>query len=236
MKKDFCYIGFVLDRSGSMQSYGIETVVSGFNRFVKEQKETPGEAHLYFVQFDTEGYDKVYDGDIKKKADMAAGDFVPRGGTPLRDAIGKTITDLGKRFEHMSESDRPDKVVIVILTDGLENASREYTAAQIAGMIKTQQQQYNWQFVFLGANQDAILTGEQYGMNVHNAANLGTTSRAFAASMAFTTSNLRNYRVSGQSASLNYSAEQRKEIADDPNTPVVVSTTTTTTTAQRPKK
>ena len=111
--------------------------------------------------------------------------YVPRGTTALLDAIGRTINTIGERLDKTSEPDRPGKVLIVILTDGLENASQEFKRNQIYSMIKHQREKYAWEFIFLGANQDAIHAGSAIGIPASNAATFvaepGGASKAFAA-------------------------------------------------------
>src|SRR5208282_297454 len=124
----------------------------GFNEFVESQKIGEGDATITLIQFDTENpWEVVFEDKPVKQAPKLTPDvYFPRGGTPLHDCIGRTINDLGARLNKTKESDRPGKVVIVIMTDGLENSSTLFKAPQIAEMIKHQQEAYKWHFVFLG--------------------------------------------------------------------------------------
>jgi hypothetical protein len=155
-------IAVILDRSGSMSSIR-EATISGFNEFVSGQKEAPDEANLMLVQFDNH-YQVDYDKSIREVAPLDETTYEPRGTTALLDAIGRTINWMGAKFAAMPVEDRPHKVVCVIITDGEENASTEFTRKQIFSMITHQQKTYAWEFMFLGANQDAITEGARYGI------------------------------------------------------------------------
>lgn len=183
MKQDLTDISIVLDRSGSMESIRNDTI-GGFNTFLKTQQEAPGEANLTLVQFD-DRYEVVHNGiRVQDVPELTALTFVPRGYTALLDAIGRTITDTGTRLSALSEDQRPSKVIFVILTDGEENASKEFTRDKINEMIKHQTEAYNWDFVFLGANQDAIQVGTSIGIMAANslsyAANKAGTDALFS--------------------------------------------------------
>jgi hypothetical protein len=183
-RPDLSDITIVLDRSGSMSSVAADTI-GGFNRFVADQKAAPGEARLTLVQFDNI-YEPVHRGvPIREVPDLTGETFVPRGGTALLDAIGRAIGETGSRLGAMAESDRPGKVFFVVLTDGEENSSREFTRDRINEMIARQRDVYSWQFVFLGANQDAISAAASIGIPTANsmtyAHNAVGTADAFAA-------------------------------------------------------
>lgn len=167
MKDSLTDITFVLDRSGSMASVRDDTI-GGFNAFIKSQKETAGEATMTLVQFDDQ-YDIHYTAKpIGEVVDLNHETFVPRGYTALVDAIGKTIVTTGERLGKMNEADRPSKVIFVIQTDGGENSSKEFNRDKINEMIKHQTATYDWDFVFLGANQDAIQAGGRLGIMAGN--------------------------------------------------------------------
>jgi len=172
--KDYSEIVVIVDRSGSMQSIR-EDAIGGFNTFLEEQKKVPGNANMTLVLFN-DGYQLVHSavplGDAKS---LDATAYVPTGTTALLDAIGKTIDDVGTRLVAMAESDRPNKVIVAILTDGLENASRKYTRDRIFDMIKLQTETYKWEFFFLAANQDAIATATSMGMAVGSATEYSAT-------------------------------------------------------------
>lgn len=156
-------ITFILDRSGSMYKIRDDTI-GGFNSFISDQQKEKGEAVVSLYQFDDQ-YQVDYEAkDLKDVEGLNTNTFVPRGNTALYDALGKTIVKTGERLSAINESERPDKVVLVVLTDGQENYSKEYNSKKIAEMIKHQQDFYNWKFMFLGANQDAILAARTIGI------------------------------------------------------------------------
>lgn len=215
MKQDLTEITIVLDRSGSMLAV-CDATISGFNEFVEGQKKAPGDANLTLIQFDTENpYEVVFDRAIAEVPKLTADTYVPRGGTPLHDAIGQTITKLGAKLKRMSEAERPAKVVVAVMTDGMENASREYRAPQIAEMIKHQREVYKWEFLFLGANQDAILTGERLNIPAGNALTYSGAPAGTASAMRGMSANVASFRTSGLADALLYSEEQRKEAMEE---------------------
>ena len=206
MRNDLTDITVVLDRSGSMASVADDTR-GGFDTFVADQKKAPGEAVLTLVQFD-DTYEFVYN--ARPIRDIGKLEFVPRGSTALLDAIGRAINETGDRLRKMRESDRPGKVVFVIITDGQENASHEFTKAKVNDMISHQRNQYKWEFVFLGANQDAIQEASAIGISGLNAMTYSHNAGGVKAAFTATSSNLTSMR-SGTMDTMNYSAEQRKE-------------------------
>lgn len=177
MRNDLSDITVVLDRSGSMASCRADAE-GGLNEFVRKQKELPGEALFTLVQFDNH-YEFVHKGlPIKLVPDCK---LEPRGGTALNDALGRAISETGERLRGMPEKDRPGLVVFVVITDGEENSSHEYTKGRIKEMIEHQQKVYNWKFTFLGANIDAFTEGLSYGVLAGAAANYTpkNTQKAF---------------------------------------------------------
>jgi uncharacterized protein YegL len=208
--KDATLIAVLLDRSGSMNDVKAETI-SGFNHFLKDQQSEGSNASLTLVQFDSQGIDTVYDnqpiGEVKPLNDDT---YQPRGMTPLLDALGHTINDTGKKLSDIQESERPDKVVFAAITDGLENASREFSKATIKQMIERQSDVYKWQFIYLGANQDAFIEAAKLGVNLQNSANF--TPDNVKVAYASASSNVRSYRRSGKAESLSFNDEQRKRL------------------------
>jgi len=133
-----------------------DEAVGGINAFLESQRKLPGQAGLTLVLFDHE-YIVVHDGvPIKNVPPLNNDTYVPRGTTALLDAIGRTINTIGERLDKTPKPERPGKVIVAILTDGLENASQEFKRKEIFKMIKHQREVYSWEFVFLGAKQDAI--------------------------------------------------------------------------------
>lgn len=154
------HIVVILDRSGSMQSVKADTE-GGLRAFLDTQHEAPGDTTVSLYQFD-HLYETAYEN--KPLADVPAFTLVPRGSTALLDAVGRTINAVGAQLATQPESDRPGEVIVVILTDGEENASREFGLSDVKELINTQQGTYGWKFVFLGANQDAFAAAGGMGI------------------------------------------------------------------------
>lgn len=205
--KDATHITVLLDRSGSMESVKDETI-SGYNAFVKEQQDAGDNASLTLVQFDSAGIDTLQEfTPIKVVPDLNTDTFQPRGMTPLLDALGKTIESTGQSLGAIPEANRPDKIVFVVITDGQENASHQFSKDRIKGMIEHQSSVYNWQFVYLGANQDAFTEAGSLGIAAAAAANYAgaATADAFAVASA----NVGSYRRTRRASSLHFSSGQR---------------------------
>ena len=187
MKENCARIAIILDRSGSMQSVR-ESTISGFNDFIRSQREVPGEVSVKLVQFDDQ-YDVVFDKPLADVPELTQDLFVPRGRTALFDAQGQTIVALGEELAALPESERPSKVIVMTLTDGLENASQHFTVEKIAALIKHQTDVYKWDFIFLGANQDAIHTAATMSIPVGSAltylATPGSSRRVFQAAAGY---------------------------------------------------
>jgi len=166
MRSDLTDITLVIDRSGSMQSIR-DDAQGGINAFIGGQSQTPGDVLVTLVQFDTE-YEFLYRGVPVR--DVPPYELVPRGSTALLDAVGRAINETGARLAKLPETQRPGLVVFVVMTDGQENSSREFTKAQIRKMIEHQQSVFNWQFTFLGANQDAFAEAGAIGIAAAGAA------------------------------------------------------------------
>lgn len=197
----------ILDRSGSMNSIASDTI-GGVNRFFGEQRNLPGELLVTLVQFDDqEPFEVIHSGKpIKDVPELTSQTFKPRGCTPLLDAIGRGIVEAGKRFAAMNETDRPEKVLFVIMTDGFENASKEYTKNKVNEMISHQRTAYKWEFVFLGANQDAIATASDLGIAGTHAMTYAANTKGTQAAYASLSANVRNMRSGG---SAQWSASDR---------------------------
>ena len=177
MKTD---ITVVLDRSGSMESIAGD-VIGGLNAFVRAQGQVEGEACFTLVQFDDQ-YEVVHAHvPVQDVPPLTARTYVPRGSTALLDAIGRTIVATGARLAMMAEADRPEVVVLAVQTDGLENASREFSRQQVFEMIRHQEAKYGWQFVFLAADQDAIAEGDRMGFAAASALDYDKDGQGVAA-------------------------------------------------------
>lgn len=180
MKKNLTEMVFILDRSGSMGHLTDDTI-GGFNSMIESQKNEPGEAYVTTVLFDDE-YELLHDHvNIQDIKPITRNEYFARGWTALLDAVGKTINSVGARLSETPEDERPEKVIFVITTDGMENASREFAKSKVKEMIEHQQSKYSWVFMFLGANMDAVSEASSLGINTdfartYTASDLGTKS------------------------------------------------------------
>lgn len=153
---------FILDRSGSMSGLESDTI-GGFNAMLQKQKAEAGTAYVTTVLFDDK-YELLHDRiDIRGVAELTDEEYFVRGSTALYDAVGKTVQKLRNVLKHTAVEQRADKVLFVITTDGMENSSREYSAAKIKTLIETQRKA-GWEFLFLGANIDAAAAAEEIGI------------------------------------------------------------------------
>ena len=169
MRENLTEMVFVLDRSGSMSGLAADTI-GGFNELIEKQKKIEGDAYVTTVLFDHE-YEVLHDHvALEEVAPLTDKEYFARGSTALLDAVGRTIDAVGARLAAAAEGERPAHVVFVITSDGMENSSREYTAKRVRGMIEHQQQKYSWQFVFLGANMDAVSEARNLGISAKYAA------------------------------------------------------------------
>ena len=176
-------IAVLLDRSGSMESIKSDTE-GGFNAFVGEQRNELGDAKVTLAQFDTE-YEVVYA--HKPIAEVPPLQLQPRGRTALYDALGRLITDMGAELAALPEPERPGHVIVVIMTDGLENASVEWTHEAVSAAIKRQETEYSWYFVFLGANMDAVAVGRRMGFDADRTITYEASEDGVASAMSSTT-------------------------------------------------
>lgn len=159
---------FILDRSGSM--CGLETdTIGGFNAMIAKQKQEEGSAVVTTVLFD-DRYELIHDRfPLSAVGKMTAKEYYVRGSTALLDAVGRTIGKIQNAQDHLPEGAKAEKVIVVIITDGMENSSREYSRSQIQQMI-TRQRQLGWEFLFLGANMDAVAEAKSMGIQEERAA------------------------------------------------------------------
>lgn len=179
MKKGLTELVFILDRSGSMG--GLETdTIGGFNSLLEKQKKEPGEALVSTVLFDNE-IQVLHDrARLEEVASMTEKDYYVRGCTALLDAVGGAIHHIGNIHKYARAEDVPEHTLVVITTDGMENASHRYTAPQVKEMVKRQQEKYGWEFLFLGANIDAVETAAHFGIAPERAANYHSDSEGTA--------------------------------------------------------
>ena len=227
-KKNYTHIGIVLDRSGSMASMK-KDVIGGFNTFIEEQNKVEGEATITFAQFDTQ-YDLLQDftklSNVPVLTDHV---FQPRGSTALLDAMGKSLTDVRSKVKTMDEEERPEKVIFVFITDGEENASHEYNKDRVFKMIEDlrDEEEINWEFVFIGANQDAIQAGNGLGVRQGRSINYDASGAGTQVMFASLTSGMNNYRSKGlhEVSSADYSffdstADKKDDFLKNPKGPL----------------
>lgn len=213
MNSHHTHIAFVLDRSGSMDTCR-ETAISGFNAFLREQQEEEGLATLDLILFDDQ-YDMVYAAlPVAEITPLDTETYIPRGSTALLDAIARTIDELGARFAAFPEASRPGQVVVAVLTDGLENASRRHSWHDVADRIRRQTDRYDWTFLFLGANQDAIATAAQINIAAHNSAAYAADEAGTAACVRSTSRKISALRRSKANPSASPSADLTKPLSE----------------------
>jgi hypothetical protein len=164
MKKDLCEIVIVLDESGSMGSCKSDTI-GGVNLFLDNQKKIKGEVWVTLVKF-SDYYKMVNDAvPLDQVAYLNENNYTPSYSTALLDAVGKIINIIGKRLADTPETERPERVIFAVITDGYENSSREFTRSQVFQMVTHQKEKYSWEFIFLGADIDAW--GEEIGITMN---------------------------------------------------------------------
>jgi len=204
---DLTHIEFLLDRSGSMESIK-DDIEGGFNAYIAEQAKDPGECTVSLTQFDNQ-FEPVFTAvDIKQVGKL---NLVPRGGTALLDALGQSIAALGQRLSALPEDQRPGTVIFAIMTDGMENASREFTHAAIKEMITRQEKEYNWQFLYMGADQDAIEVGMSIGIDQGRSLSYsrGRSQEAYAASSKLTSALKQASKAGAPMADVQYEPADR---------------------------
>lgn len=168
MKKGLTELVFVLDKSGSMSGLEADTI-GGYNSMLVKQQAVEGECHITTVLFDN-NYELLHDRiDIKAVSPITDKEYQVGGSTALLDAIGRTIHKIGNAQRHTADDYRAEKMMFVIITDGEENSSREYTSDKIKAQIEHQKTKYGWEFIFLGANIDAVQTAERFGISADRA-------------------------------------------------------------------
>lgn len=200
MKDNLTEVIFILDMSGSMSPYTQDTI-GGYNKLLEDQKKAAGDANVTTVCFDNR-YILIHDRkNIKEVEPITEKEYYPSGTTALLDAIGKTIRDVGKKLADMNEADRPSQVIVTIITDGYENASREYTWSQVQSMIKEQREKYSWIFTFIGANIDVEKMSDDLGIDKRLAKKYTASSKGTGAvygTMSDVVSNVRHATMSKQ--------------------------------------
>ena len=170
MKKNLTELVFILDRSGSMAGLEGDTI-GGFNAMIEKQKKEPGEAYVSTILFDNVSevlHDRVSLESVPKMTDR---DYTVRGCTALIDAIGGAIKHIGNIHKYARPEDVPEHTMFIITTDGMENASRRFSSDEVKKMIERQKSEFGWEFLFIGANIDAVQTAAQFGIGHDRAVN-----------------------------------------------------------------
>ena len=204
MKSNFTELIFILDRSGSMGGLESDTI-GGFNSMLAKQQAQPGECRITTVLFD-DSFEILHDRiDIKAVGKLTEHDYFVRGCTALLDAIGKTVKKINKVQKNTAEDYRAEKVVFIITTDGMENASREYTFEKIKSMVEKHKKKHNWEFIFLGANIDAIDVASRVGISKNRTQNFHNDSKGIEL----------NYNVVSETVAMHRMAPACASIPDD---------------------
>ena len=200
MKKGLTEIVFILDRSGSMSGLEADTI-GGYNSLIEKQKKEEGEAYISTVLFDDECevlHDRVPLSDIRPMTDK---EYYVRGCTALLDAVGGAIHHIGNVHKYAREEDRPEKTLFIITTDGQENSSKHYTYEKVKHMVERQKEKFGWEFLFLGANIDAVAEAKRFGIREDRAANYHCDSEGMAV----------NYKALSKAVSVMRSCESLSE-------------------------
>ena len=209
MKKDLTELVFILDKSGSMSGLEGDTI-GGFNSMLEKQKKETGEALVTTVLFDN-NYCLLHDRiNIKGVKPITDKEYYVEGSTALLDAVGKTISKISNAHKNTDDDERPEKTVFVIITDGMENASVEYNYQKIKAMVELQKAEFCWEFIFLGANIDAVETAERFGVNADRAVNYHPDSEGLKASYDAVTCAVSEMRMKK-----NISSKWRKDADND---------------------
>jgi len=196
MKKNALELVFILDRSGSMSGLEKDTI-GGFNSMLNKQKQLEGEVFVSTILFNS-AVKVLHD---RKKIhsihSMTENDYLPCGSTALLDAVGSAIDHIGNIHKYARRSDVPEKTMFVIMTDGMENASHRYDSRRVKEMIRRQEEKYGWEFLFLGANIDAVETGASFGIRADRAVNFHCDEDGMALNYAVINDTVANVRACG---------------------------------------
>ncbi len=179
MRKGLTEVVFILDRSGSMSGLEADTI-GGFNSMIQKQKKEEGEAYISTILFDDQSevlYDRVPVGKVEPMNDSQ---YYVRGCTALLDAIGGAIHHIANVHKYAREEDRPEKTLFIVTTDGMENSSRQYSYNKVKKMVQKEKEKYGWEFLFLGANMDAVKVAGRFGIGADRALNYQCDSRGTA--------------------------------------------------------
>ena len=214
MKENLTEVVFIMDRSGSMCNL-VDDTIGGYNELLHKQKQLEGEVFVTTVLFDND-YELLHDRvNLKAVPNLTRKEYYVRGSTALLDAIGKTVTNIDVALANTTEENRPAKVLFVIITDGFENASQQYNYNTIKSMILHQTNKYSWEFIFLGANIDAVGVAAALGIKECKTANyhadsLGTSLSYQAIDNAISHLRVMNYIEPNLNSSVKKDYENKK--------------------------
>jgi len=190
---------FVVDQSGSMANL-VEDVIGGFNCFLEDQRKLPGLCYVTLTLFASRCHLVYKCKPIHLVPKMDRETYQPGGNTALLDAIGTTIVEAGQEYGRRQEADKPEKVIMVIVTDGEENASRKYAKVIVKALIEQQQRDWGWQFVYLGANQDAFAEAGRLGVSPTTTANFRACGQSVSNAYAALSDSVKNFRATGDAS------------------------------------
>ena len=192
MKEKRCLIVLAVDNSGSM--YSIEEEMESLIRnFIKKLKEDPEECYVSYYPFDNDVIQK-FEREFVEVKNVGKLSMVPNGATSLYDSFHKIINKVGDKLKGMNEENRPEKVILIFITDGSENSSSNYTSNDIMGLISQQEQVYNWKFIYTGANQDSFMEGKKMGFRHENISNFEPSKEGIEQMLFFITNKVDEYR------------------------------------------
>lgn len=214
MKKGLTELVFILDRSGSMAGMESDTI-GGFNANIEKQKKEPGEALVSTVLFDDQMevlHDRVALENIQPLTDK---EYYARGGTALVDALGSAIHHIGNVHKYARDEDRPEKTIFIITTDGYENCSRRYKIEQVRQMVERQKSKYGWEFIFLGANIDAVETARNYGIDASRASNYVCDEGGVEVMYRAQSRIVSNLRMCARDSDVKFDACWKNEVEED---------------------
>lgn len=194
---NYTHVSVLIDESGSMSRLADDTI-GGFNHFLQEQKALPGKMTLQVAKFSTQVRQLFSMQDVRTVSGLDSETYSPAGNTALLDAVGGEIKRLGAALSALPDVQRPGKVLVLIITDGQENASREFTQKQISEMIKHQEDVYKWNFLYLGANVDAFTEAGNIGVRGSNAINYSASSRGVRDAYVATSASFNSIRSRAQ--------------------------------------
>ena len=212
--KQLTELVFILDRSGSMAGLEADTI-GGFNALIKKQKVEEGEAYVSTILFDDKQQVLHNRVNLKNVKPMTRDEYFVRGCTALLDAVGGAIHYIGNAHKYAREEDRPEKTLFIITTDGMENASRKYTYEKVKQMVQKQKEKYGWEFLFLGANIDAIGVAGRFGIDADRAVNYECDSKGTEVNYKALNKAVSQVRESARRRDVKLQADWKAEIEAD---------------------